>query len=122
MAYRNHHPRSRKYNNRGSHSNHPKGAEETSIQPVTYAEPVQQEQERKQEQEKKSSNPLSFLSSLLGTGERAERSGSPLFNIFNYDIFLDDLLLIGLIFLLMTEKDKDEILLIVLVYLLLDIF
>lgn len=72
-------------------------------------------------QERKKSQPFGFLTSLFG-GDKVERSGSPLFTIFDFDIFLDDLILAGLIILLLTDKVQDEILLIVLLYLLLDIF
>lgn len=63
-----------------------------------------------------------ILSSLFGSGERADRSGKPIFTIFDFDIYLDDLLLAGLIILILSDKVEDEILLIVLIYLLLDIF
>lgn len=74
------------------------------------------------EDEKRAPKTFGFLSSLFGSGEKTERSGTPLFSALGYDIYLDDLLLIGLIILLMTDKTEDEILLIILAYLLLDIF
>lgn len=71
---------------------------------------------------KKNPPAFGFLTQLFGSGERAERSEKSLLNIFGHDIYLDDLLLVGLILLLLTDKVEDEILLIVLAYLLLDIF
>lgn len=115
MAYKKHPSKSRRYRRSTSHSDQPTH-EEQSVQSVATAAPVEQQPE------KRNSNPLGFLSSLLGTRDRSERSGNPVFNVLNYDVYFDDLLLVGLIFLIMTEKDKDELLLIVLAYLLLDIF
>lgn len=63
-----------------------------------------------------------LLSSLFGSGERAERGGKPIFTLLDFDIYLDDLLLAGLIILILSDKVEDEILLIILIYLLLDIF
>jgi hypothetical protein len=124
MVYKKHPPKSRKYRKSSSHSHqqHIDEEEKKSIQPVEAAESVKAAEPEHQPERKSSSNPFSFLTSLLGSGEKDERTGSPLLKVFNHDIFFDDLLLVGLIFLLMTEKDKDEILLIVLAYLLLDMF
>jgi hypothetical protein len=70
--------------------------------------------------EKKAPPAFSFLTSLLGSGDRAEKSGKPIFSLIGHDIYFDDLLLIGLILLLITDKVEDEILLIILAYLLID--
>jgi hypothetical protein len=75
--------------------------------------------------EKKNPQAFSFLSSLFGSGEKSDRgnkSKDPLINLLGHDIYIDDLLLVGLILLLMSDKMEDEILLIILAYLLLDIF
>ncbi|HEY5586943.1 MAG TPA: hypothetical protein VIK78_20940 [Ruminiclostridium sp.] len=115
MVYRKHPPESRKYKKSESHSkdhnshSHKEEHDLPSIEPVSF-------------KEKKSPPPFSFLTSLFGSSEKAERSGEPLFSVFEHDVYLDDLLLVGLIFLLLTDKIDDEILLIILVYLLLDIF
>jgi hypothetical protein len=119
MVYRKRPPKSRRYKRSHSHDTSPDNSvpvlkEEENTKQVEALPPSQPET--------KAPKPFSFLSSLLGTGERQERSGSPLFTVFNYDIYFDDLLLAGLIILLLTDKAEDELLLIVLIYLLLDIF
>lgn len=118
MAYKKHPPKSRRYKKSSSHSHH---SNDEAAQVIVPVEPISPE---KASNEKKNSNPFGFLSSLLGTGagERAEKSGNPIFHILNHDIYFDDLLLVGLIILLLTEKNSDEILLIILAYLLIDIF
>ncbi len=119
MAYKKHPPKSRRYKRSSSHSHQQEDKEVNIIKP---AEPVQEPEAMRLADNKKTSSPFSFLSAFLGSGEKAERSGSPLFKIFDREIYLDDLLLVGLIILLLTENNNDEILLIVLVYLLVDIF
>ncbi|EPR13675.1 hypothetical protein [Ruminiclostridium papyrosolvens] len=128
MVYRKRPPKSRRYNK--NHSAQPNGEHEqidTNIS-VTEERPVNIKAEESMppaspgSRETKTPKPLGFLSSLLGTGDKAERSGSPLFTVFDYDIYLDDLLLVGLIILIYTDKAEDELLLIILLYLLLDIF
>ncbi len=123
MAYSKHSPKSRKYKKSESHSKDHKShspqppiVEENALPPVE--EPVIPK-------EKKNPQAFSFLNSLFGSGEkddRGDRSNDPLINIFGHDIYIDDLLLVGLILLLMTDKMEDEILIIILAYLLLDIF
>lgn len=126
MAYSKHTPRSRKYRKSESHSHskvnnshseehnsHSQNNSHIEEQAIPSVEPTNTSKEKK---------PFSFLSSLFGSNERAQKSGDPLFNILDHDIYLDDLLLVGLILLLLTDKVEDEILLIILVYLLLDIF
>ena len=123
MVYRKRPSKSRRY--KKAHSEENPHHKEQNIQEaensfseessITRAEGPTEAQDRKKSQ------PLGFLSSLFG-GDKIERSGSPLFTIFDFDIYLDDLILAGLIILLLTDKVQDEILLIVLLYLLLDIF
>lgn len=48
-----------------------------------------------------------------------ESRGLPALNVFGRNFFIDDLILIGLIFLLLQEKIEDEFLLIILAYILL---
>lgn len=135
MAYRTHPPKSRKYkksettskDHKSPSHNHSK-IEEHDL-PVT--EPESKEKKDPQVSgflsslfgsNEKTEKPRGFLNSLFGSRDKSERSGSPIFNILNHDIYLDDLLLVGLILLLMTDKIDDEILIIILVYLLIDIF
>ncbi len=128
MVYRKRPPKSRRYNKNQSaqqNSEHEQidtnisATEEQAVKPMAdEALPPAVPETR----EAKPPKPLGFLSSLLGTGDKAERSGSPLFTVFDYDIYFDDLLLAGLIVLLYTDKAEDELLLIILLYLLLDIF
>ncbi len=119
MVYSKDPPKSRKYKksvsskHHKSHSQHSTNLEEPALPLV----------ETVSAQEKKSPSAFSFLSSLFGPKEeRGEKSGKPILNLLDHNIYLDDLLLIGLILLLMTDKIEDEILIIILVYLLLDIF
>lgn len=128
MVYRKRPPKSRRYNQNHSHDqqsvdHNPNDqniviAEEKASTPQAEAAPPSSESQRTT----KTPNSLGFLSSIFGTRDRTERSGSPLFTVFNYDIYFDDLLLAGLIILLLTDKVEDELLLIILLYLLLDIF
>lgn len=128
MVYRKRPPKSRRYNK--NHSAHPNNEHEQidanisviEEQPVNIEAKESMPLANSSSREKKPQKPLGFLSSLLGTGDKTERSGRPLFTVFDYDIYLDDLLLIGLIVLLYTDKAEDELLLIILLYLLLDIF
>ncbi|ACL74741.1 hypothetical protein [Ruminiclostridium cellulolyticum] len=128
MVYRKRPPNSRRYNK--NHSAQQQSGHEQNEQNLTITEeqtvnPQTEEALPPKEpasRETKTPKPLSFLSSILGTGDRTERSGSPLFTVFDYDIYFDDLLLVGLIVLLFTDKVEDELLLIILLYLLLDIF
>lgn len=115
MVYRKHPSKSRRYKKvqTQEHNTH-------NQEPLLLAEHNVSSEPRASDDRKKS-QPFGFLSSLFG-GEKTERSGKPLFNILDYDIYLDDLLLAGLIILLLTDKVQDELLLIVLVYLLVDIF
>ncbi|HEX2927256.1 MAG TPA: hypothetical protein VHP38_13525 [Ruminiclostridium sp.] len=123
MVYRKRPPNSRKYIKNQQQSNHESADQNIVIPDEKAAEQrVEELPSGEPSREIKTPKPLGFLSSILGTGERAERSGSPLFTVFNYDIYLDDLLLAGLIILMLTDKVEDELLLIVLLYLLLDIF
>jgi hypothetical protein len=119
MVYRKHTQKSRKYKkseppsgDHKSHSDQPSHVEEHASPTVEHVSPV----------EKKNSQPFGFLSSIFGTREKTERSGDPLITLLDHDIYLDDLLLVGLILLIMTDKIEDEILLIILAYLLIDIF
>lgn len=120
MAYSKHPPNSRKYqkkqNTKDQKSNHYEKIEldEQAPSPV--------EPEADAERSKKSSPIFGFLNSFFGNGDRCEKSGKPIFNILDHDIYLDDLILVGLIILLMTDKMDDELLLVILLYLLVDIF
>lgn len=118
MAYSKHTPRSRRYKRSESHSKEHKPDSDIKSQDNMESIPLL---EAPEQAERKSSHASGFLSSIFGSGDR-DHSGSPIFNVFGQDIYLDDLLLVGLIILLMTDKIDDEILLIILVYLLLDIF
>lgn len=53
------------------------------------------------------------------TVEADEARGAPPINILGRNIFLDDIIIFGLIFLLLQEQIEDEFLLILLVYILL---
>ena len=119
MAYRKHTPKSRRYKKSESHSTEHKSDSNIKAQNKMESIPLL---EAPEQTERKNSFLPGFLSSIFGSGDRGDHSGSRLFNIFGQDIFLDDLLLVGLIILLMTDKIDDEILLIILIYLLLDIF
>ncbi|MDF2985697.1 MAG: hypothetical protein K0R50_1207 [Eubacterium sp.] len=121
MAYRKRASKSRRY--KRAHSNVTSHNEEHAMveEKVPQEEIPASKADEAPSQERKKSQPLGFLSSLFG-GDKAERSGNPLINIFDFDIYIDDLILAGLIILILTDKAQDEILLIVLVYLLLDIF
>ncbi len=128
MVYRKSPPKSRRYNkNHSAQQNSEHEQIDTNVS-VTEAQPVNTKAEESLpsanpgSREAKKPKPLGFLSSFLGTGDKSERSGNPLFTVFDYDIYLDDLLLVGLIVLLYTDKAEDELLLIILLYLLLDIF
>jgi len=119
MVYRKHTPKSRKYKksespseDHQSHSHQPSHIEEHASPSVEHVSP----------EEKRKPQPFSFLTSIFGSREKTERSGDPLITIFDHEIYLDDLLLAGLILLIMTDKIEDEILLIILAYLLIDIF
>ncbi|AEY64670.1 hypothetical protein [Clostridium sp. BNL1100] len=128
MVYRKHPPKSRRYNKNHSAQTNSEHEQITTDISVAEEQPVNIRAEEalsapaSERHETKTPKPLGFLSSLLGTGDKTERSGSPLFTVFDYDIYLDDLLLVGLIVLLYTDKAEDELLLIILLYLLLDIF
>ena len=128
MVYRKRPPKSRRYNkNHSAQLNSEHEQIDTNIS-VAEEQPVKTQAEESippvnpGNREAKKPKPLGFLSSLLGTGDKSERSGSPLLTVFDYDIYLDDLQLVGLIVLLYTDKAEDELLLIILLYLLLDIF
>lgn len=127
MVYRKRPPKSRRYNKNHSATNSEQEQIDTNL-PVAEEQPVDIQAEEAPppapsvSREAKAPKSLGFLSSLLGSGDKAERSGSPLFTIFDYEIYLDDLLLVGLIVLIYTDKAEDELLLIILLYLLLDIF
>ncbi len=129
MVYRKSPPKSRRYNkNHSAQQNIEHEQTDTNIS-VTEEQSVNTPKAEESlppaspgSREAKKPNPLGFLSSFLGTGDKTERSGSPLFTVFDYDIYLDDLLLVGLIVLIYTDKAEDELLLIILLYLLLDIF
>lgn len=119
MVYRKHTQKSRSYKRKGhSHSDDTiHKIEPTVTRPVlALAEHASNPQNTRSENR---SMPLGFLNSIFGSKSSSEKS---LFKILDYDICLDDLLLIGLIALLLTDKMHDEILLFVLLYLLLDIF
>ena len=118
MVYRKHTSKSRKYkksesaNDNKAHSHQHSHIEEPDLPFIEPAIP----------KEKKNPQVFSFLTSIFGSRDKTERTGDPLFTILDHDIYLDDLLLVGLILLLLTDTIDDEILLIILVYLLLDIF
>jgi len=136
MAYRTHPPKSRKYKKSEStskdyksHSHKSTHIEEHDLPIIEPDSPI----EKKVPQmfgflnslfgsKGKTDKPGGFLNSLFGSRDKNDRSGSPIFNILNYDIYLDDLILVGLILLLMSDEMDDEILIIILVYLLIDIF
>lgn len=119
MAYRTHSPKSRKYKKSGAHSKDHIALSQKFSNIEEHALPATESVNNK---EKKNPQPFSFITSLFGSSEKTERSGTPLFNIWGHDLYLDDLLLVGLILVLMTDKVEDEILIIILVYLLIDIF
>jgi len=119
MVYRKHPLNSRKYKKSESPSNNHKSH---SHQSANIEEPALPSVESVSAKEKKNPQAFSFLTSLFRTSEKTERSGDPLISLLGHDIYLDDLLLIGLILLLMTDKMEDEILIIILAYLLVDIF
>jgi hypothetical protein len=115
MVYRKHTQKSRTYKRNGhSHSDNNVLNNEAAVTRPVLALP-----EHTQHEESRSSKPSSLLNSIFGPKSGSEKS---LFKLMDYDICLDDLLLIGLIVLLISDKMHDEILLVVLVYLLLDIF
>lgn len=121
MVYSKHTPKSRKYKKSESYSkdhNITMPNLDTSISDEHTLPPANTPIAR----EKKNTPAFGFLTSLFGSGDRSERSEKALFNILGHDIYIDDLILVGLILLLLTEKIEDEILLIILAYLLLDIF
>lgn len=145
MAYRRHPSNSRKYMKSNSNGHSSQRVEENlpsaegNLQTERALSPTEQSgtNERKKNQPfggllsslfgsgEKSDRQKShsgLLSSLFGSGERAERGGKPIFTLLDFDIYLDDLLLAGLIILILSDKVEDEILLIILIYLLLDIF
>ncbi len=121
MAYRKRSSKPRRYKKTNTQSNYHVEQSTTSAETALSEEPILSLPAPTESQERKKSQPLGFLSSLFG-GDRSERSGNPLFTVFDFDIYLDDLLLAGLLVLLLTDKVQDEILIIVLLYLLLDIF
>lgn len=121
MVYSKHTPKSRKYKKSESYSkdhNLKMSNLDTSISDEHALPPANTPIAK----EKKNPPAFGFLTSLFGSGDRSERSEKGLFNILGHDIYIDDLILVGLILLLLTEKIEDEILLIILAYLLLDIF
>jgi len=123
MAYRKNPPRSRKYKKSESHiEDHKSNAHNQSDEKEQEDEHDIPHVEPDNLREKKKPQAFGFLTSLFGAGEKTERTGDPLFTVLDHDIYLDDLLLVGLILLLMTDTIEDEILLIILAYLLLDIF
>ncbi|QNU68730.1 hypothetical protein EHE19_003315 [Ruminiclostridium herbifermentans] len=121
MVYSKHTPKSRKYRKSEPHS------KDHNLNMPNLDTPISDEHalppaEVPINREKKNPPAFGFLTSLFGSGDRTERSEKALFNILGHDIYLDDLILVGLILLLLTDKIEDEILLIILAYLLLDIF
>lgn len=121
MVYRKRSSKSRRYKKTHTQNNDHIEQHTTKAETALTEEPPLSLPAGGESQERKKSQPLGFLSSLFG-GDKFERSGNPLFTIFDFDIFLDDLILAGLLVLLLTDKVQDEILIIVLLYLLLDIF
>lgn len=121
MVYRKRPSKSRKY--RKAHYQENPSTEQNPIpqQPALTEDTAITQTAGAAAQDRKKNQPFGFLSSLFG-GDKIERTGEPLFRLFDFDIYLDDLLLIGLIILLLTDKVQDEILIIVLIYLLIDIF
>lgn len=120
MAYSKHTPKSRKYRKSKSHAKeHNSHSQELSHIEEQVIPPVESANSNNQ---KKNPSSFGFLSSIFRSSEKTERSGTPIFNILDHDIYFDDILLAGLILLLLTDKVEDEILLIILAYLLLDIF
>ena len=121
MVYRKRPSKSRRYKKVHSQENPHTEQKPLTPQPALSEETIITQAAGAAAQDRKKSQPFGFLSSLLG-GDKIERSGDPLFRVFDFDIYLDDLLLVGLIILLLTDKVQDEILIIVLIYLLIDIF
>lgn len=124
MVYRKRPPKSRKYKKFDSHAKnnefHSNNIEAISDKNTNIEEESVALSERSSCKGKKGSQPFGFLTSLFGSNDKCEKTGKPIINLLNHDIYLDDLLLIGLILLLLTDKIEDEILIIILVYLLLD--
>lgn len=118
MAYRKHTPRSRRYKRSESQPKEHKADSEITQKEKMESIPLLETAP----QDERKTQPFSFLSSIFGSGDRGNKSGSSLLNLFGHEIYLDDLLLIGLIILLLTDKNEDEILIFILLYLLLDIF
>ena len=124
MVYSKHTPKSRKYKKSDSSSKDQK-LNISNLDEPKLDEHALPPAEPFLSKEKKNPPSFSFLTQLFWSGdkgERADRSEKSLFNILGHDIYFDDLLLVGLILLLLTDKIEDEILLIILAYLLLDIF
>lgn len=121
MVYRKRPLKSRRYRKTPSQENPYKEQNTTAFENADMQDTATPQSTDTEVQERKKSQPLGFLSSLFG-GDKIERSGNPLFTILDFDIYLDDLLLAGLLVLLLTDKVQDEILIVVLLYLLLDIF
>lgn len=116
MVYRKHTQQSRTYKRSGhSNSNNNVHNHEAAVTKPVLALP----EHTYHHEESRSSKTSSLLNSIFGPKTGSEKS---LFRLMDYDICLDDLLLIGLIILLVSDKMHDEILLVVLLYLLLDIF
>ncbi len=121
MVYRKRPSKSRRYKKAGTQESSQKEPHVPAAETPLLEGAAISATEENRAQERKKSQPLGFLSSFFG-GDKMERSGSPLFSLFDFDLYLDDLILAGLIILLLTDKVQDEILLIVLLYLLLDMF
>ncbi len=122
MAYRKHSSTSRRYKRHENHARNSHNEGENNnfhAQPALPA-PVLALPERTvhHHEEPKQKKPLGFLSSFLNP----KGSGKALFTFGDYEIHFDDLLLVGLIILLMTDGMQDEVLIFILLYLLLDIF
>ena len=123
MAYRKQSSNSRRYKR---HENHAKRSQNEEIYNGSHAQPalpapvlaLPERTVHHHQEEPKQKKPLGFLGSFLNP----KGSGKALFTFGDYEIHFDDLLLVGLIVLLMTDGMQDEVLVFILLYLLLDIF
>lgn len=122
MAYNKHPPKSRRYQKNHTANDNKSSHYEKMNPDEPAALPLEAEAVNTAARSKKSSPIFGFINSFLGGGDRCEKSGRPIFNILDHDIYLDDLILAGLILLLLTDKIDDELLLVILLYLLVDIF
>ncbi len=122
MAYRKHSSNSRRYKRHENHARNSHNEEDFNGLHTQSALPAPvlalPERTVHHNEEPKQKKPLGFLGSFLNP----KGSGKALFTFGDYEIHFDDLLLIGLIILLLTDGMQDEVLVFILLYLLLDIF